>query len=138
MFTRFARWAARAMGTPLVFFVALLVCALWLFAGPLFDHDLTGRGLFTSNLPTLFTLLMVFLVQHTQNHHNDSIQAKLDELIRAVEGANNAMVHLEELSPEELVRVRARYQALADRLRASPDSAPSTDTPAIDPLPPRG
>ena len=85
------------------------------------------------NVPTLFTLLMVFVVQHTQNHHNDAVQIKLDELIRALEGAHNAMVNLEELSPAELARVKAKYEALADRVRRGAGSHLATSTPDVDP-----
>ena len=136
MFTRFARWFAREMGSSRVFVVAAALCALWLFIGPLVDRDLTWRGLLVNNLPTMLTLLMVFLVQHTQNHHNDAVQIKLDELIRAVEGAHNVMVHLEELSPAELATVKAKYQRLAERVRdAGSESRLATNTPYIDPTP---
>ena len=133
MFTKFARWAARALGTSKAFGLSMAAGLLWLVIGPLLDPELSWRGLLLVNLPTLFTLLMVFLVQHTQNHHNDAVQAKLDELIRAVEGAHNVMVHVEELSPDELVRVRSRYKALADRVKAAPGGAEaSTNTPEVE------
>ena len=133
MFAAFARSASRAMGMPSAFAVALVFCLLWLFFGPLIDSELNWRGMLVINLPTIVTLLMVFLVQHTQNHHNDVVQIKLDELIRAMEGAHNVMVNLEELSPEELIRVRAKYQALAERVRAAPGGGvTSTNTPEVE------
>ena len=136
MFAAFARSASRAMGMPSAFAVALVFCLLWLFFGPLIDSELNWRGMLVINLPTIVTLLMVFLVQHTQNHHNDAVQIKLDELIRAVEGAHNVMVHLEELSPAELATVKAKYQALAERVRgAGSESRLATNTPYIDPTP---
>jgi low affinity Fe/Cu permease len=61
---------------------------------------------------------MVFLIQNTQNRDATAIQIKLDELIRAVEGAHNAFLDLEELTEEELDRIRRRYIALAERSRA--------------------
>ena len=139
MFTRFARWMSRAMGTSSALALAIVLCFAWLLLAPLVDHGMNWKGMLLMNLPTLFTLLMVCIVQHTQNHHNDAVQVKLDELIRAVEGAHNAMVNLEELSPAELARVRAKYEALANRVRKSeggPDLA--TSTPDIDPSPKTG
>jgi len=68
--------------------------------------------------------------------HDDAVQVKLNELIRAVQGAHNMMVNLEELSPEELARVKAKYQALATRVRDSgSQGAMATNTPFIDPSP---
>jgi len=124
------------MGTPVALLLALALCVVWLTVGPLISPGLTWQVLLLGNLPTMQTVLMVFLVQHTQNHHNDAVQVKLDELIRAVKGAHNVMVNLEDLSPEELARVRAKYQELADRVRAAPHAARlATSTPDIDPLP---
>ena len=136
MFTSLARWTSAAMGRPMSFVLALALSIIWLSISPMLDADLTWKGMLLTNLPTMITLLMVFLVQHTQNHHNDVVQVKLDELIRAVEGAHNVMLHLEELSPQELAKVKAKYQALAERVRvAGSDSGMATSTPYIDPSP---
>ena len=56
---------------------------------------------------------MVFLIQHTQNRDTDALQVKLDELIRAIEGANNELMDLEEMEEDELVILRKQYQELA-------------------------
>jgi len=136
LFTSVARRTSRVMGTPAAVMLALGLCAVWLVVSPMLSPGLKWQVLLLGNLPTMLTVLMVFLVQHTQNHHNDAVQVKLDELIRAVKGAHNAMVSLEELSPEDLARVKAKYHELADRVRASPHAARlATSTPAIDPLP---
>jgi len=116
--------------------VTIVMCVAWVLLGPLVDHGMSWKGMLLMNVPTLFTLLMVVIVQHTQNHHNDAVQIKLDELIRSVQGAHNTMVNLEELSPEELARVKAKYQALAERVRgAGSGGAMATNTPFIDPSP---
>jgi low affinity Fe/Cu permease len=60
---------------------------------------------------------MVFLIQNTQNRDSAAVQLKLDELIRAVEGAHNALLDLEELDQSELERLRSDYEALAERAR---------------------
>ncbi len=133
MFSHFARWASRKMGKPSTFVLAILFCVLWVGVSPLLDRKLAWQDLLLVNIPSVITLLMVFLVQHTQNHHNDVVQVKLDELIRAIEGAHNRMVNLEELSPEELERVKAKYQVLAERVKdAGAKSTLARGTPHID------
>ena len=123
------------MGTPSALALTLALCTAWLVIAPIVDHGMNWKGMLLTNIPTLTTLLMVFVVQHTQNHHNDAVQLKLNELIRALEGAHNAMVNLEELSPEELARVKAKYEALADRVKhAGGSQGLATSTPAIDPM----
>ena len=61
---------------------------------------------------------MVFLIQNTQNRDSEAIQIKLDELIRAIEGAHNALLDLEELEEDDLDRIRKDYQKLAELARS--------------------
>jgi low affinity Fe/Cu permease len=69
------------------------------------------------NSTTLITFLMVFLIQNTQNRDTEALQIKLDELIRAQQEANNALLDLEELDDHELDRIRDVYLALAKKER---------------------
>jgi len=62
---------------------------------------------------TIITFLMVFLIQNRQTRDGIAVQLKLDELMRAIEGAHNGLLDLEELSEEDLARVRAHFEALA-------------------------
>ena len=64
---------------------------------------------------TIVTFLMVFLIQNTQNRDGKAIQLKLDELIRALKGARNKLVDLEELSDEELKELQKEFQRLQRR-----------------------
>ncbi len=66
---------------------------------------------------TIITLLVVFLIQNTQNRDTEAIQVRLDELIRATKGAHNALLDLEELEEETLNAFRTKYQALASAAR---------------------
>jgi len=72
---------------------------------------------------TIITFLMVFLIQNAQNRDTEAIQIKLDELIRATEGAQNALLNLEELDPEQLAAFRRSYTELAQRAKDPKDSA---------------
>ena len=60
---------------------------------------------------------MVFLIQNTQNRDSEAIQVKLDELIRVMEGAHNALLNLEELDEKELDLIRVNYLKLAEEAR---------------------
>lgn len=60
---------------------------------------------------------MVFLIQNTQNRESSALQLKIDELLRAVRGAQNAFINLEDLSEDDLNRLKERYSAIALRAR---------------------
>lgn len=111
-FDRFARFAARLTGRPLVFNLALATIFVWVVSGPLYGFSDTWQ-LVINTATTIVTFLMVFLIQHTQNRDTEALQVKLDELIRAIEGANNALLDLEELEEEELEVLRKNYMMLA-------------------------
>jgi low affinity Fe/Cu permease len=116
-FGRFATGAARAMGHPLAFLLAVLIIVGWAVTGPFFGFSDTWQ-LVINTSTTIVTFLMVFLIQNTQNRDSTAVQLKLDELIRAIEGAHNSLLDLEELEDLELQRLRAVYEELARRARA--------------------
>ena len=89
---------------------------LWLVTGPLFGFSDTWQ-LAINTATTIVTFLMVFVIQNTQNRDGAAIQIKLDELIRAVNGAHNMMVDLENLSEEDLAEIKAKYRELGERVR---------------------
>src|SRR5947207_8052522 len=115
-FSRFARQAALILGNPLTFIAAVLVIVVWAITGPIFGFSDTWK-LYANTGTTLITFLMVFLIQNTQNRDTKSIQLKLDELIRAMEGANNGMLDIEELTDEDLKVLKVRYEDLAKAAR---------------------
>jgi low affinity Fe/Cu permease len=115
-FGRFASSTARAMGHPLAFLLAVLIIVGWAVTGPFFGFSDTWQ-LVINTSTTIVTFLMVFLIQNTQNRDSTAVQLKLDELIRAIEGAHNSLLDLEELEEEELERLRAAYEELARRAR---------------------
>jgi len=111
-FTRAAKLAARAAGRPITFMIALAIIVIWAITGPLFHFSDTWQ-LVINTSTTIITFLMVFLIQNTQNRDTEAIQIKLDELIRAVENAHNALLDLEELEDDELDAIRKDYLDLA-------------------------
>jgi low affinity Fe/Cu permease len=115
-FNRLAKAAAHWAGRPACFFIAVAVILIWAVLGPLYHFGDTWQLVINTGT-TIVTFLMVFLIQNTQNRDTGAIQIKLDELIRATEGAHNALLDLEELDEEELDLVRQDYEALAQRAR---------------------
>ena len=116
----FAKGAARFCGRPRVFAIAVGVIVVWLVTGPIFGFSDTWQLVINTGT-TIITFLMVFLIQNTQNRDTEAIQVKLDELIRATQGAHNALLDLEELADENLDEFRSRYQKLARAARAELD-----------------
>ncbi|MBI3828574.1 MAG: low affinity iron permease family protein [Planctomycetes bacterium] len=115
-FSRFAQWTAHVAGQPATFFLAMLVIVAWGITGPIFKFSDTWQ-LVINTSTTIVTFLMVFLIQNTQNRDSRAAQVKLDELIRAIEGAHNALLDLEALDEAELDRIRANYTCLAEAAR---------------------
>jgi low affinity Fe/Cu permease len=115
-FSVIARRIAVLSGRPAVFLLALSAVALWGLSGPLFGFSNTWQ-LIINTTTTIITFLMVFIIQSTQNRDTEAMQIKLDELIRATQGAHVALLDLEELEEEQLERYRRRYEALAAAAR---------------------
>ena len=122
-FNRFAKWTSRAAGHPSTFGIAIAVILIWAVTGPIFRFSDTWQ-LFINTGTTIITFLMVFLIQNTQNRDGAAMQIKLDELIRALQGAHNELVNLEDLSDGELEEMKARYTRLAEQARAQLQKRP--------------
>jgi low affinity Fe/Cu permease len=116
-FSGFAKWTSHTAGHPAAFSLAVLVILGWGITGPIFRFSDTWQLVINTGT-TIVTFLMVFLVQNTQNRDSAAIQLKLDELIRASQGAHNALLDLEELTERDLERLRERYESLAQKSRA--------------------
>ena len=111
------------------FGIATLLILVWLVSGPLFGFSDTWQ-LVINTATTIITFLMVFLIQNTQNRDTQAMQVKLDELIRATQGAHNALLDLEELEEKQLDRFRERYEKLAEKARVALESGHiDTDSP---------
>jgi len=115
-YARFAKSTAHFCGRPRVFTVAVGTIIVWVLTGPLFGFSDTWQLVINTGT-TIITFLMVFLIQNTQNRDTEAIQLKLDELIRATQGAHNALMDLEELEEDRLDAFKLKYQALAAAAR---------------------
>ena len=102
----FAHRVASWSGQPLAFILAVTVILGWIATGPVFHYSDTWQLIINTGT-TIVTFLMVFLIQNAQNRDGSAIQAKLDELIRAVEGARNDFIGIEHLTEADLERIKA-------------------------------
>src|ERR1044071_4442891 len=89
-FTRFTKWTSRTTGRPVTFMLALGTIVVWAISGPLFGFSDTWQLVINTGT-TIVTFIMVFLIQNTQNRDAIALHLKIDELIRATEGAHNAL-----------------------------------------------
>jgi low affinity Fe/Cu permease len=121
-FRKFAHQTSRGVGSPWAFIAAVLIILIWAVTGPLFHFSDTWQ-LVINTSTTIVTFLMVFLIQNTQNRDAIAIHLKLDELIRALKGARNKLVDLEELSDEELEALRLEFHRLGEERHLSKKKA---------------
>jgi low affinity Fe/Cu permease len=109
LFTRIAAKIATAVGQPLAFVIAVAFIIVWAATGPMFGFSDTWQ-LIVNTTTTIITFLMVFLIQNAQNRDAAAMQAKLDELIRAMEPARNSYIGIEHLTEKELEQIRSEIE----------------------------
>ncbi len=114
LFTRIATWISNAAGQPLAFILALLVIVVWGLTGPLFGFSDTWQ-LVVNTGTTIVTFLMVFLIQNSQNRDAASMQAKLDELLRAVDKAREQFIGIEHLTDHQIEKIRSAIERRAEQ-----------------------
>ncbi len=108
-FTHVAGAIARAAGQPMAFIVAAGAVIIWGVTGPLFGFSDTWQLVINTGT-TIITFLMVFLVQNSQNRDASAMQAKLDEIIRAIRAARADFIGIEHLTDEEIEKIRVRLE----------------------------
>jgi low affinity Fe/Cu permease len=113
-FRVFARTTSHVLGSAWAFVMALLIIAVWAATGPMFGFSDTWQLIINTGT-TIVTFLMVFLIQNTQNRDAKAVHLKLDEIIRAIKGARNELVDLEELSDEDLKKLEEQFRLLRER-----------------------
>jgi low affinity Fe/Cu permease len=128
-YSNFAKATSRFCGHPNVFVLAVFLILCWIITGPIFRFSDTWQ-LVINTATTIVTFLMVFLIQTTQNRDTEAIQMKLDELIRATQGAHNILLDVEDMDDVQIEEIRLRYQLLAKLARESVAmGSVDTDTP---------
>lgn len=120
VFDKAAQWTAKQCGKAHTFVAAIVVVILWGVSGPLFGFSDTWQLVINTGT-TIVTFLMVFLIQNTQNRDTEALQLKLDELIRVSADARNRLINVEDLTEEEMDKVKKDLTEAASKGRADPD-----------------
>lgn len=115
-FRRVARFLTAATGSAAAAALVVGLAVAWVVLGALTGYPRWWELLVTGGLP-FATLLMLVVLQHTQNHDTGATHLKLDELIRATGGATNRMMTVEDASPKDLDRIRHDFRGQADAAR---------------------
>ena len=121
-FTRIATLISTAAGQPLSFVAAVLIIIVWGASGPLFNFSDTWQ-LVVNTGTTIITFLMVFLIQNSQNRDGAAMQAKLDELLRAVDRAREQFIGIEHLTDEQIELLRAALERNAKNMKGKQQTA---------------
>jgi low affinity Fe/Cu permease len=122
-FTKIAGRIASLAGKPITFILAITCVVVWAVTGPVFQFSEVWQLVINTGT-TIVTFLMVFLVQNTQNRDAAAMQAKLDELLRAVGRAREEFIGIEHLTDSEIEKIRKELEK-GDKAQKKP---PAKDT----------
>ena len=128
-FTAFSTRVSSLAGQPLAFVIAFATIIVWGVSGPLFGYSDTWQ-LVVNTATTIVTFLMVFLIQNSQNRDAAAMQAKLDELLRALDKARGQFIGIEHLTDAQIERIRAaleREEAVNEGKEAPDDKEGTSD-----------
>ncbi len=124
-FNWFATKTSTAAGQPLTFVTAVLVIVVWAVTGPIFKFSDTWQLIINTGT-TIITFLMVFLIQNSQNRDGAAMQAKLDELLRAVDKAREKFIGIEHLTDQQIELVRSALERYAKDADSKDNTAQDT------------
>jgi len=119
LFTAIANIMARFVGDPIAFFLAITTVVVWAITGPIFQYSDTWQLVINTGT-TIITFLMVFLIQNSQNRDAAAMQAKLDELIRAIEEARGQFIGIEHRTDKEIQEIRTELEKECAKLEERP------------------
>lgn len=117
-FNRAADRANAALGSVSALILSVFVVVVWALTGPLFRFSDTWQ-LAINTGTTVVTFWMVFVIQNSQNRASKAVQLKLDEVIRALEGAENRFIRLEAAPEIEMAEREAEMTVIAGEAAAS-------------------
>jgi low affinity Fe/Cu permease len=125
-FNWFATKTSTAAGQPITFVTALAIILVWAVTGPMFHYSDTWQLIINTGT-TIVTFLMVFLIQNSQNRDGAAMQAKLDELLRAVDKAREQFIGIEHLTDQQIELVRAALERHAQQLKEKQSKKKTTE-----------
>src|SRR6476469_5471674 len=104
VFSKVASTTATWMGQPSAFVGAVAACVVWAVSGPFVHYSDTWQ-LVINTATTVLTFLAVFLIQNSQNRDGAAMQAKLDEILRALDNAREQFVGIEHLTDAQICEI---------------------------------
>ncbi len=125
-FNSFATRTSTAAGQPITFVIAVAIIAVWAVTGPMFHYSDTWQLIINTGT-TIVTFLMVFLIQNSQNRDGAAMQAKLDELLRAVDKAREQFIGIEHLTDQQIEMVRTALERHAKELKEKQSKKKTTE-----------
>lgn len=106
-FARFARSVSDAAGSPYAFVGACMVIVLWAVSGFLYGTSDTWQLIINTGT-TIVTFLMIFLVQGSQNRDTIALHLKMNEIICALDKANDSLIDIEHGTDQEVREAQER------------------------------
>jgi low affinity Fe/Cu permease len=114
MFDRITRAVTMWTGSPAAVIGSVLIVVVWALTGPIFDFSDTWQLVINTGT-TILTFNMVFVIQAAQNRDGAAVQTKLDEILRAITGADNRLIALEEEASERIEEAQARHRQVKEK-----------------------
>jgi low affinity Fe/Cu permease len=127
-FRIFARRSSIVLGSAWAFATAILIIVIWGLTGPTFHYSDTWQLIINTGT-TIVTFLMVFLIQNTQNRDAKAAHLKLDEIIRALQGARNELIDLEKLADEDLTALEKQFERVRKKAEQSQNNVGGMNQP---------
>ena len=115
-FSIIAKWISDKAAQSYMGFAAFVIVLVWAIAGLPFHFSVMWH-LIIGTISAVISIVMLFIIQNSQNRHTIAIQLKLDEIIRATKGAHNEMMDIEKLTDEDLGRIQKKYGLLAEKTK---------------------
>jgi low affinity Fe/Cu permease len=126
-FTFCAARISTLAGQPLAFVVAFALILAWAVTGPIFHYSDSWQ-LVVNTATTIVTFLMVFLIQNSQNRDGAAVQAKLDEMLRAIDKAREEFIGIEHLTDKQIALIRKALEREAGLETSKQKTTPDTVT----------
>lgn len=108
-FRKIAHSISKIMGSPWAFLIAIMIVATWAATGWVFRFSNTWQLVINTGT-TIVTFLMVFLIQNTQNRDSHAVNLKLDELIKALDPADNELIDIEDETDDRLTKLEEAFK----------------------------
>ena len=115
----------RVASHPLLAVLVVAADAAWIVTSVVLRFPAGLEAIFQTLVEGL-TIAMIFVIQHTQSRLQAATQRKLDEILKALPGANNAVLSIENANDDELRNVGVSHNAI--RQEAIDDAIALSDT----------